>query len=152
MSNLIVRSSNPRSWEDLKQMLLEEARRQDRKYGLIIRRARSGETATRASEGLFGSDFQAWKNQPLLVYKLDLERGGEQLVRGVEIVGTPLISLEKVIATGERAVIFNGMCGAESGLVPVATVAPPLLTSQIELQRIGKKPRKPPILPSPFGH
>ena len=45
-------------------------------------------------------------------------------MRGVDIVGTPLVSLTKIMATGDTTEVFNGYCGAESGSVPVAAAAP----------------------------
>jgi len=150
MANLIVDSDKKLSLEKLKSMLIEEARKQGKPYGLIIRRVTGGETNTQASQGMFGGPFQAFKATPVLVYAVDVETGKEKLVRGVELVGTPLVSLEKVIATGDDADIFNGACGAESGKIPVSVISPSILTAQVELQRIGGNPKRPPILPSPF--
>ncbi|HEY6907743.1 MAG TPA: TldD/PmbA family protein, partial [Myxococcales bacterium] len=89
--------------------------------------------------------------QPRLVYKVDAKTGEETLVRGVEIVGTPLSSINKIIATGDEPRVFNGFCGAESGYVPVSTVAPTVLVSEIELQRTRKDTGRPPVLPSPWA-
>ncbi len=47
--------------------------------------------------------------------------------------------------------MFNGYCGAESGFVPVSTVAPTVLVSEIELQRTRKDAGRPPVLPSPWA-
>ena len=33
---------------------------------------------------------------------------------------TPLVSISKVLATGDDYQVFNGFCGAESGYVPVS--------------------------------
>ena len=146
MANLLIQTTRPHPWKKLKRLLLKEARRQGRPYGLIIRGARSGETYTGANE----EDFQVWKNRPRFVYRVDVKTGQEQLVRGVELVGTPLNSLEHVIAAGDRMVVFNAECSAESGTIPAATISPALLTTQVELQRIGDRPHSRPILPSPF--
>ena len=151
MANLIVESEKRVSLQKLKAMLIEEAKQQGKPYGLIIRHVKGGETNTYASRGFFGGSFQAFKATPILVYKVDVETGEETLVRGVELVGTPLVSLEKVIATGDDMKVLNGTCGAESGQVPVSMVAPSILTKQIEVQRIGGKAKRPPILPSPFS-
>ena len=70
----------------------------------------------------------------------------------MEIVGTPLTSINKVIATGKGPQVFNGYCGAESGFVPVSTVAPTVLISEVELQRTRKDSGLPPVLLSPLGH
>ncbi len=150
MANLIVDSNKKLGWDDLKSKLIEEARKQGKPYGLIIRRVKGGETNTQASQGFFGGSFQAFKATPVLVYSVDVETGKEKLVRGVELVGTPLVSLEKIIATGDDEDVFNGTCGAESGQIPVSVVSPSILTSQVELQRIGGSPKRLPILPSPF--
>jgi hypothetical protein len=71
-------------------------------------------------------------------------------MRDIEIVGTPLVSINKIIATGDDYSVFNGFCGAESGYVPVSTVAPSILVSEIEFQRKSYKKEKLPLLPPPF--
>ena len=145
MSNLIVESAKTLSPSKLKEALLLEARRQEKPFGLIIRDITGGNTDTS------GYAYQAFKGQPRLVYKVDAKTGATTLVRGVEIVGTPLLSINKVIATGEDPHVFNGYCGAESGYVPVSTVSPTLLVSEIELQRTRKDTGRPPVLPSPWA-
>lgn len=152
MANLIVESERKYGEKKLKAMLIEEAKKQGKPYGLIIRRVQGGDTDTKAagrSSG-YGEHYQAFRATPVLVYAVDVKTGKERLVRGVELVGTPLTSLEKVIAAGDDAEVFNGVCGAESGWVPVSVVSPSILTAQVELQRTGGAPKRPPILLSPF--
>src|SRR5207302_10269941 len=93
----------------------------------------------------------ALTGRPRLVYKVDRSTGEETLVRGVEIVGTPLLSINKITATGDDRRVFNGFCGAESGYVPVSTVSPTVLVGEIELQRTRKDTGRPPVLPSPWA-
>ncbi|MGE5047506.1 MAG: TldD/PmbA family protein [Deltaproteobacteria bacterium] len=145
MSNLIVQSTKTLSWPKLKEALIAEARRQEKPFGLVIRDVTGGNTDTSSYA------YQAFKGQPRLVYKVDAKTGEETLVRGVEIVGTPLSSINKIIATGDERRVFNGFCGAESGYVPVSTVAPTVLVSEIELQRTRKDTGRPPVLPSPWA-
>ena len=95
-------------------------------------------------------NFQAFKATPLMVYKVDPVTGKETLVRDVEIVGTPLVSINKIIATANDYGVFNGFCGAESGYVPVSAIAPSVLVSEIELQRTSEEKEKPALLPPPF--
>lgn len=146
MSNLIVESTRTLPWAKLKEALIAEARRQEKPFGLVIRDVTGGNTDTSSYA------YQAFKGQPRLVYKVDAKTGEETLVRGVEIVGTPLSSINKIIATGDERRVFNGFCGAESGYVPVSTVAPTVLVSEIELQRTRKDTGRPPVLPSPWAH
>jgi predicted Zn-dependent protease len=144
MANLLVESSRGVARGELKQLLMAEARRQGKPYGLLIRDITGGNTNTTT----FG--YQAFKGTPRLVYRVDTETGAETLVRGVELVGTPLTSVNKVLATGDAARVFNGYCGAESGYVPVSTVAPAMLVGEIELQRVARAMERSPILPSPW--
>jgi TldD protein len=145
MSNLVVESRRRVSPERLKQLLMAEARRQGKPYGLVIRDITGGNTNTMS----FG--YQAFKGTPRLVYRVDARTGEEELVRGVELVGTPLTSVNKVLATGAAARVFNGYCGAESGYVPVSTIAPEALVGEIELQRVAKANERSPILPAPWS-
>lgn len=145
MGNLIVRSSKQVTLAELKKQLIAEARRQGKPFGLIIRDISGGNTNT----GAYG--YQAFKGMPQLVYRVDAQTGEETLVRGVEIVGTPLTAINKIVATSDTLGIFNGYCGAESGFVPVSTLAPAVLLSEIELQRAQKTKQKPTILPAPWA-
>ena len=144
MANLIVLSTKAVSREELKRMLMAEARRQGKPYALVIRDITGGNTNTMS----YG--YQAFKGTPRLVYRVDATTGEEQLVRGVELVGTPLTSVNKVLATTRDVRVFNGYCGAESGYVPVSTVAPFALVGEIELQRVGRASERSPILPAPW--
>ncbi len=143
MANLIIESSKQVSEDELKRMLIAEAKRQGKPYGLIIRDITGGNTNT----STFG--YQAFKGVPRMVYRVDVRDGKESLVRGVEIVGTPLSSINRVMATGKKQGIFNGFCGAESGHVPVSAVAPATLIQEIELQRAIEGKDRPPLLPNP---
>lgn len=143
MANLLVESTKQVSDAELKRMLIAEAKRQGKPYGLIIRDITGGNTNT----SNFG--YQAFKGVPRMVYRVDVKTGAETLVRGVEIVGTPLSSVNRILATGQKRGIFNGFCGAESGNVPVSTVAPAVLLQEIELQRAVEGKDRPPILTSP---
>jgi predicted Zn-dependent protease len=145
MGNLVVRSEKHVSMAELKRLLLAEARRQGKRYGLVIQDITGGNTNTMS----YG--YQAFKGTPRLVYRVDAETGKEELVRGVELVGTPLSSINRVLATGGETRVFNGYCGAESGFVPVSTVAPAALVSEIELQRVVRANERSPILPAPWS-
>jgi predicted Zn-dependent protease len=145
MSNLFVVPEKTESFEELKRDLVAEARRQNKPFGLLIRDMTGGNTDTS------GYAYQAFKGQPRLVYKVDAKTSAMTLVRGVELVGTPLTSINKILAAGRDARVFNGFCGAESGYVPVSTIAPTVLIGEIELQRTRKDSGRPPVLPSPWA-
>ncbi|MFW5968583.1 MAG: metallopeptidase TldD-related protein [Persicimonas sp.] len=147
MGNLIVEASDETKtypYEELKEKLIEEVKEQDKPYGLIIRDISGGSTNT------LGYGYQAFKGDARLVFKVDPETGEETLVRGVEMVGTPLTSINKIVAASEETGVFNGYCGAESGNVPVSAIAPALLTTEVELQRSQKSKERPPIMDAPW--
>jgi TldD protein len=144
MGNFFVRSTKTAPVADLRRLLLEEVRRQGKPYGLIIRDISGGETNT----GTYG--YQAFKGMPRLTYKVDAVTGEETLVRGVEMVGTPLAAINKIIVTGDTPGVFNGYCGAESGFVPVSPLAPAVLMTEVELQRSSRTRQKPLVLPPPW--
>jgi predicted Zn-dependent protease len=142
-SNLIVESGNTVSDARLREMLREEIRRQNKPYGLYFEEVTGGYTQTRRG------GLQAFAVLPLVVYKVYPDDRPDELVRGVDIVGTPLASFSKILATSNRPEVFNGYCGAESGSVPVSAVSPALLVSEIETQRKEKSSDRPPLLPRP---
>lgn len=146
MANTMVVAEAEKSvpYAKLKGMLIEEVKRQGKPFGLIIRDITGGSTNTS------GYGYQAFKGSPRLIYKVDPNTGKETLVRGVELVGTPLTSINKIVAASQETGVFNGYCGAESGYVPVSTVAPALLTTEVELQRTQQSNERPPILPPPW--
>ena len=143
MSTFIIKSKKEFNYDELKSKLIEECKKQDKPYGFIIKKAIGGETYTQRG------GMQAFKESPILVYVVDVDSGEEKLVRGVEIVGTPLTSINKMIASSTEYEVYNGYCSAESGVIPVSTIAPWILTSEVELQKSSSRKSKPPILPSP---
>jgi TldD protein len=142
-SNLIVQSSNAVSDARLRQMLIEEAKKQNKPYGLYFRDITGGFTTT-ARAGL-----QAFKVLPVIVYRVYTDGRPDELVRGADIVGTPLASFAKILATSDKPEVFNGYCGAESGTVPVSAVSPAILVSEIEIEKKAKSNDRPPLLPQP---
>ena len=126
-----------------REMLIEEIRQQGKPYGLIFDDISGGFTST----GRGGT--QSFKVIPHLVYRVFPDGRPDETVRGVDIVGTPLTSFSKIIAAADDDGVFNGTCGAESGLVPVSAVAPSILVSEIEIEKRAKSSEQPPILPTP---
>jgi TldD protein len=143
--NLIVQSSLAVSNAELRKKLIEEIKKQGKPFGLMIDDIAGGFTFTGRGQP------QAFQVQPLVVYKVYADGRPDELVRGVDIVGTPLVSLTKIVATGDTMETFNGYCGAESGSVPVSASAPAILISEMEVQKKETSTDKPPILPPP-GH
>jgi TldD protein len=141
--NLIVESNKTMTNAQLRAKLIELIRQEGKPYGLLIDDIAGGFTFTGRGQP------QAFQVQPLVVYKVFPDGRPDELVRGVDIVGTPLTALKKIVATGDKTDIFNGYCGAESGSVPVAAASPAILTSELEVQKKETSTDRPPILPPP---
>jgi len=142
-SNLLVESTNAVPDARLRQMLLDEVKKQNKPYGLYFRDIMGGFTTTQRA------GLQAFKVIPVIVYRVYADGRPDELVRGTDIVGTPLSSFSKIMATSDRQEVFNGYCGAESGSVPVSAVAPAILVSEIEIEKKAKANDRPPLLPEP---
>jgi predicted Zn-dependent protease len=142
-SNLIVESAHAVPETRLREMLIEEIKRQNKPYGLYFRDITNGFTTT-SRAGL-----QAFSVVPVIVYRVYADGRPDELVRGADVVGTPLESFAKILATGDKQEVFNGYCGAESGTVPVSAVSPAILVSEIEIEKKAKGNDRPPLLPEP---
>jgi TldD protein len=141
--NLIVTSTNTVSDAELRKKFIEEIKKQGKPYGLYFDDIQGGFTMTERSMP------QAFQVLPVMVYRVYADGRPDELVRGVDIVGTPLLSLNNIMVTGDTMQVFNGICGAESGWVPVAAAAPAMLFSEIEVQKQHKGTERPPILAPP---
>lgn len=143
-SNLIVEATKTVSRADLKKELLKLVAEQGKPYGLLFDDIEGGFAITgRTSPNAFNV-------QPIIVYRIHPD-GREELVRGVDFIGTPLSAFSRIVAADNEPAVFNGVCGAESGWVPVSAISPGLLLSQVEIQKKAKSQERPPILPAPVG-
>jgi len=141
-SNLIVQAAKTVPRAQLKKMLLEEVAKAGKPYGLLFDDIQGGFTLTGRSVP------NAFNVMPIMVYRV-FPDGREELVRGVDLIGTPLNAFSSILAADDQPAVFNGICGAESGSVPVSTVAPGLLLAQVEVQKKPAGRERPPLLPPP---
>jgi TldD protein len=142
-SNLIVEASRAVPSASLVQMLKDEAKRQGKPFGLLFDEIEGGFTIT-------GRDNpNAFNVMPHVVYRIYTDDRAPELVRGVDLIGTPITAFGKIMAASDKIEVFNGMCGAESGRVPVSASAPELLVSEVEVQKKSQSQETMPILPAP---
>ena len=124
-------------------MLIQQVKKENKPFGLYFEDIEGGFTLT-------GRVIpNAFNVLPVMVYRIYPD-GREELVRGVDLIGTPLTAFSKIVAADDQTGVFDGMCGAESGFVPVAAASPGILVSQVEVQKKEKSQERPPILPPPF--
>jgi predicted Zn-dependent protease len=142
-SNLIVVSSKKVSRDELKKMLIETVKKENKPFGLLFDDIEGGFTMTGRTTP------NAFNVLPEVVYRVYPD-GREEMVRGVDLIGTPLDVFSRIVANDDQIGVFNGICGAESGGVPVGASSPGILVSQIEVQRKDKSQERLPVLPPPF--
>lgn len=141
-SNLIIETSRKYSDQELRRLLIEEAKKQGKEYGFYLAEVNSGFTNTTT---IAPNSFNVI---PTEVYRVYTDGRPDELVRGVDLVGTPLSMFSLIVCGGDKQEVFSGMCGAESGKVPVTAIAPALFVSKIEFQKKGQNTSdKTPLLP-----
>lgn len=142
-SNLVIETKDHKTNEELRALLLEEVKKQGKAYGYFFKEVTGGLTFT----GKGGTN--SFNVTPLEVYRIYADGRPDELVRGVDLIGTPLSMFSNIIYAGGRAQVFTGMCGAESGQIPVTAIAPTILVNKVETQRKAKSNDLLPLLPRP---
>ena len=141
--NLMITASETVTGEELRAELLQRARDEEIEYGLMIEDIHGGFTLT-------GRQMpNAFDVKVLVGRRVFADGRPDQLVRGIDLIGTPLVAFGRIVRASDRSGVFNGACGAESGWVRVSAVSPALLFSEIETQRKPKGQNIPPLLAPP---
>jgi predicted Zn-dependent protease len=126
---MFVESSKTATEEQLREQLIKTCRKEKKEYGLYFKEVSNGFTTT---SKLAPNTFSI---TPVLVYKVYTDGSPDELIKGVSLIGTPLTLFSEINETGNKVDVFNGYCGAESGLIPVSTIAPSLFLNKIEIQK-----------------
>ncbi len=143
-SNLIIETTKAYTDAQLRAMLVAEAKKQGKPYGYYFKTVTSGFTYTGE-----GGSLNSFNVTPLEVLRVYVDGRPDELVRGVDLIGTPLSMFSHIKAGGNRAEVFTGSCGAESGWVPVTCASPAIFVGQIETQRRHQNKDLPPVLSAP---
>ena len=143
--NLLVSAAETTTEDELRRELRELAEAEGLPYALYLEEIRGGFTFTQRSMP------NAFKIDVVLAWRVYVDGRPDELVRGVDLIGTPLVTFGRIVAAGDEAEVFNGYCGAESGYVPVSAVSPPMLIERVETQRKAKQQRPPPLITPPWG-
>lgn len=142
-SNLIVETSEYKTDAELRKLLIEEIKAQGKEYGYFFKAVTGGFTQT----GRTGAN--SFNVTPLEVYRIYPDGRADELVRGVDLIGTPLSMFSNIVYAGGEFEIFTGMCGSSSGNVPVTAISPTILVNKVELQKKAKPSVTPALLPRP---
>ncbi len=143
MGNTLLTSTAPVPVSALRDTLRAWLRAEGREFGLAVHDIAGGFTYTQRDLP------QSFRLEPLYVARVFADGRPDEVVRGVDLVGTPLLSLKQIAGAGDDAAVFNGHCGAESGWVPVSAVSPTLLLRKLEFESRSRDQNRPPVLPPP---
>src|SRR2546430_1272327 len=99
-SNLVVATSKSASHDELKKMLIEQIRQQNNPFGLMFDDIEGGFTITQRFIP------NAFNVIPVMVYRVYPD-GREELVRGVDLIGTPLTVFSKILAADDDVQTFK---------------------------------------------
>jgi predicted Zn-dependent protease len=143
-SNLIVESEQVFTAAELRTQFIDELKSQNLEFGFYFKAVSGGFTNTNRIQP------NAFNVTPLEVYKVFANGNPDELVRGINLVGTPLAMFSEIEAVGGESGLFTGTCGAESGGVPVSSVCPMMFVKKIEIQKKQKSANTQPILDRPF--
>ena len=141
--NLVVSATQTVPYDQLREQLVQQIRDQGKPFGLILDDISGGFTLTGRTTP------NSYAVQPVTAWRVFPDGRPDELVRGIDMIGTPLVTFQKIVAASDDTQVFNGVCGAESGWVPVSAIAPDLLVEEVEVQRQAKENDRPPLLPPP---
>jgi len=169
MSNLFFQAANTLSPADLRKKFIDLCRADGQQWCLEIKRmdnpALAAQTQQDFSDILSGvaAGLSSGDRLPLLVYRVYVSDGREQLVRGAHITGLNLHSFRTIAGIGNDPTVFNFMQNAEPGFagtalatfgsvqggIPTSIVAPSLLLEDVEVRGFHGEPERLPMLPPP---
>jgi TldD protein len=168
-SNLFFQSSDALKPADLRKKFLDACRSDGHDWCIEVKRmdnpALSSIRQDDFSEflGEVAGGIASGERIPLLIYRVYVADGREELVRGGHIEGLTLRSLRNIMGVGDDAAVFSymqnptggfagtalGAFGAAQGGIPSSVVAPSLLLEEVEIRGFHGEPRRLPLVASP---
>jgi hypothetical protein len=142
VGSLFLQPSERMALVELKRRLREEARAFGLSHGILVRRIAT-----------VPQDPEALLAPPLMVYKVDVETGREELVRDARFEAVTLRALRDVVAASTEQIVYNTQRRASRtarDMMPVSIVHPAVLLAEMELVQTTDEPTRPPILPHPY--
>jgi TldD protein len=169
MSNFFFQDPNGISPADLRKKFLDACKENGQKFGLIVRSmdnpviASSSQSELSDALGDLAGGVSSGTRLPLMVYKVNVDDGKEELVRGTLLSGLTAKSLRTILGVGNDPGVFSyeqgqgfqfagtalGAFGSSEGGVPSTVVAPSLLLEEVEVHGPHGEPRRLPLVPPP---
>jgi TldD protein len=168
-SNLFFQATDTLAPQDLRKKFLDLCRADGQKWCIEIRRMDNPALASQSQEDFtdiissVAEGLSSGDRLPLLVYRVYVDDGHEELVRGAHIKGLDLRAFRSLAGIGNDFSVFNFMQNGVAGFagsaldtfgsvedgIPSSIVAPSLLLEDVEIRGYHGEPRRLPLLPIP---
>ncbi|MGH9714517.1 MAG: metallopeptidase TldD-related protein [Candidatus Acidiferrales bacterium] len=168
-SNLFFQSNDALKSADLRKKFLDACRADGHEWCIEVKRmdnpALSAIRQDDFSEFIGGiaGGIASGERMPLMIYRVYVADGREELVRGGRIEGLTLRSIRNMLGIGDDAAVFSymqnpaggfagtalGAFGAAEGGIPSTVVSPSFLLEEVEIRGFHGEPRRLPIVPAP---
>lgn len=171
-SNLFFQAANTLPPADLRKKFLDLCRSDGQKWCLEIKRMDNPALASQSQQDFsdilsgIAQGLSSGGRLPLLVYRVSVDDGHEELVRGAHINSLNIRALRSISGIGNDFSVFNFMQNGAQGFagtaldtfgsvsdgIPSSIVAPSLLLEDVEIRGYHGEPRRLPLLPIPSLH
>jgi TldD protein len=168
-SNLLLQANGGLSTTDLKKKFLEDCRDDGHEWCLEIRSMDNPALSSIRQEdfsefiGAVAGGVASGERIPLVMYRVYVSDGREEIVRGGHIEGLQLRSLRNIPAYGDDETVFPymqnpaggfagtalGAFGSAQGGIPSTVVAPSLVLDEVEVRGFHGEPRRLPLVDAP---
>jgi TldD protein len=168
-STLMLQATGALGAADLKKKFLDACKQDGQQWCLEVRRMDNPALSSVHSDdfsefiGEIASGISSGERMPLFVYRVYVDDGREELVRGGIIQGLMLRSLRNVLAVGDDNTAYTYMQTPESGFagtalgafgsaqagIPSTVIGPSLLLDDVEIRGFHGEPRRLPLVSAP---
>lgn len=169
VSNLFFTASNGETPDNLRKKFLDACKQNGQDWGLLVREMDNPVIASSTQEELsdslatLASGAPNGMRMPLLVYRVNVNDGHEELVRGALISQLTVRNLRTLLGIGNDNTVFYyaqsqdaetagtalGAFGSANGGVPSDVIAPSLLFEEVEVRGPHGEPRRTPLVSPP---
>lgn len=168
-SNLFFQATDATDAASLRKKFLESCKEDGHEWCLEVKQMDNPALTSLTQQdyndfigGLAGG-LSSGERIPLIVYRVYVADGREEMVRGGHIEDLTLRSLRNILGVGSDSQIYDfmqnpaggfagtalGAFGSTQGGIPSSVVAPSLLLDDVEIRGFHGEPRRLPIVPAP---
>ena len=168
-SNLFLQANGGLNPTDLKKKFLDACRDDGHEWCLEVKRMDNPALSSIRQEdfseflGGIAGGIASGERIPLVVYRVYVADGREEMVRGGRIEGLQLRAIRNILGIGDDETVFPymqatsggfagtalGAFGSAQGGIPSTVVTPSLLLDEIEFRGFHGEPRRLPLVPAP---